>query len=321
MLGYLVGERYNMSQTSACRLLKTGINHTYLLTAPGQQAVLRVYSYNWRTRAEIEAELALLLKLYALGLNVSFPLADSEGGYIQELAAPEGTRYAVLFSFAEGDKTRWLTPAACTAIGTLMGRMHQSTVGQVLERPTYTPNLLLTQSYASALTFFAAELPEMQYLRDISAQLAHVFSRAGIAAAPTGTVHLDIWYDNMAITSQDEVTLFDFDFCGNGPAILDVAYFCKQLFHIETDKQQYQEKMSYFLNGYASVRNLSVAERQLLPAAGAAVWFFYLGVQVQRFDWSNIFLSVNYLKMYVSKMQAWLTYHERLGSQQVPQAN
>ena len=319
-MGRLVGERYGMSQSSACQLLKTGINHTYLLAGTSQQAVLRVYSYNWRTRAEIEAELALLLKLHALGLQVSFPLADSEGGYIQELSAPEGTRYAVLFSFAEGDKVRWLAPAACTAIGTLMGRMHQSTAGQLLDRPTYTPELLLTQSYASALTFFAAELPEMQYLRDISMQLAHTFSRAGIAAAPAGTVHLDIWYDNMAITSQGEVTLFDFDFCGNGPAILDVAYFCKQLFHIETDKQQYEEKVRHFLNGYASARNLSVAERQLLPAAGAAVWLFYLGVQVRRFDWSNIFLSVNYLKMYVSKMQAWLTYHEHPGSQQEPQA-
>lgn len=310
-LGQLVAERYGYGPASTCRLFRTGINHTYLLADTHQQAVLRVYSYNWRTRAEIEAELALLTTLRAQGLSVSYPLADRTGALVQELVAPEGTRYAVLFSFAEGGKVRFLTPAACAAIGALMGQLHQLTAGQPLARTTYTSEVLLTQAYAAAQTFFADELPEMQYLRETSARLARAFAEAGPAAAPTGAVHLDLWYDNMAITPQDEITLFDFDFCGQGPAVLDVAYFCKQLFHIEADPQQYEAKVAHFLNGYTRVRELSAPERQLLPAAGAAVWLFYLGVQVQRFDWSNIFLSVNYLKMYVGRMQAWLAYHEQ----------
>ena len=174
--------------------------------------------------------------------------------------------------------------------------------------------MLLTQAYADVQTFFAHDLPEMQYLRETIARLARAF--AGAAAAASCTVHLDLWYDNMAITPEDEITVFDFDFCGNGPAVLDVAYFCKQLFHIEADRQQYEAKVAHFLSGYTRVRDLSAEERRLLPAAGAAVWLFYLGVQVQRFDWSNIFLSVNYLKMYVGKMQAWLAYHERLAHQE-----
>lgn len=310
-LGQLVAERYGHGPDSTCCLLRTGINHTYLCTDADQRAVLRVYSYDWRTRAEIEAELTLLTDLHAQGLRVSYPLADRTGALVQELAAPEGTRYAVLFSFAEGGKVRFLTPSACATIGSLMGRLHQLTAGQLLARTTYTPEVLLTQAYAAAQTFFADELPEMQYLRETSAWLARTFAEAGPAVAPAGAVHLDIWYDNMAITPQDEITLFDFDFCGNGPAVLDVAYFCKQLFHIEADAQQYETKAAHFLTGYTRVRDLSAEERRLLPAAGAAVWLFYLGVQVQRFDWSNIFLSANYLKMYVGRMQAWLAYYER----------
>ena len=282
-LGQLVAERYALD-LNRCQLLRTGINHTYLLAGTRQQAVLRVYSCNWRTRAEIEAELTLLALLHAQGLGVSYPLADRAGALIQELAAPEGPRYAVLFSFAAGGKVRFLTPAACATIGSLMGHLHQATAGQLLARPTYTTDVLLTQAYAAAQTFFAAELPEMQYLRATSMRLAQVFALAGPAAAPTGAVHLDIWYDNMAITPQDEVTLFDFDFCGNGPAVLDVAYFCKQLFHIEADRQQYEAKAAHFLAGYTRVRALSAEELRLLPAAGAAVWLFYLGVQVRRFD-------------------------------------
>lgn len=308
-LGRFVAGRYGLSPKSTCRLLKTGINHTYLLADDERQYVLRVYSHNWRTRAEVEAELALLRHLQEQGLRVSYPLADSVGTFVHEVAAPEGPRYLVLFSFAEGGKVRFLTPAACTAIGAMLAQLHQLTRGQPLARPTYTPELLLTQAYALARTYFSDELPEMQYLQDTSQQLARAFAQAGPAALPIGAVHLDFWYDNMAITDQDEITVFDFDFCGNGPAVLDVAYFCLQLFNIEADKQQYEDKAAHFLAGYERVRTLSVEERQLVPAAGAAVWLFYLGVQVQRFDWTNFFLSANYLKAYVGMMRAWLAYH------------
>jgi len=308
-LGQFVAQQYGYGAVTT-RLLKTGMNHTYLLEQAGQPAILRVYSYNWRTRAEIEAELALLTQLHAEGVSVSYPLPDATGALIQELAAPEGTRYAVLFSFAPGGKVRFLTPAACAAIGSLMGRVHHLTAGQTLARPTYTPEVVVTQSVATAQTYFAQDSPDMHYVRQVSTQLATAFTQAGAAAAPTGAVHLDIWYDNMAITPQDEITLFDFDFCGNGPAVLDVGYFCLQLFNIETDKQQYEAKVTQFLAGYMQVRDLSAAERQLLPAAGAAVWLFYLGVQVRRFDWSNFFLSPNYLKAYIGMLQSWLTYHE-----------
>lgn len=304
-----VSQRYTLSPASTCRLLKTGINHTYLLTDADSHYVLRVYSHRWRTRAEIEAELLLLLQLRDEGVSVSYPLPDKAGESIQELAAPEGTRYLVLFSFAAGGKVRFLPPATCTVLGSMMGQLHQLTTGQSLPRPTYTTDLLLTQAYTTACTFFAEELPEMQYLRTTISLLTQAFAQAGTAAQPTATVHLDFWYDNMAITDQNEITVFDFDFCGNGPPVLDVAYFCLQLFNIEADKQQYEDKVAYFLAGYEHTRSLSAEERALLPAAGAAVWIFYLGVQVRRFDWTNFFLSANYLKAYVGMMRAWLTYH------------
>ncbi len=88
----------------------------------------------------------------------------------------------------------------------------------------------------------------------------------------------------MAITGEKEITIFDFDFCGNGKQIIDVAYFCKQLFFIEPDKDVYELKVQNFLNGYKKERDLSEKELKLIPKAGASVFIFYLGVQAQRFD-------------------------------------
>lgn len=120
-----------------------------------------------------------------------------------------------------------------------------------------------------------------------------------------------MWYDNIAITNENKVTVFDFDFFGNGPLILDIAYFCKHLFIIEPDKETYNKKTQAFINGYQSINTLSQQELDIIPHAAAAVFIFYLGVQSQRFDWSNIFLSENYLKMYVGRIQSWMEYHNK----------
>jgi Ser/Thr protein kinase RdoA (MazF antagonist) len=92
--------------------------------------------------------------------------------------------------------------------------------------------------------------------------------------------------------------------------IFDIAYFCKQLFHIEANKDDYELKVESFLNGYQNIRTLSEEEIKIIPDAGAAIWIFYLGVQSQRFDWSNIFLTENYLKMFIGRMKSWIEYND-----------
>ena len=69
-------------------------------------------------------------------------------------------------------------------------------------------------------------------------------------------------------------------------------------------------KVESFLNGYRKERSLSEDELKLIPEAGASIFIFYLGVQAQRFDWSNIFLTENYLKMFVGRIKNWIDYYE-----------
>lgn len=224
--------------------------------------------------------------------------------------APEGTRYAVLFSYAEGGKVRFMDGDTCTSVGSLMAQIHDVTAGNKLERVLYNRTSLLELPYQYAKAFFSEKSPDMEFVKETSEFISKSFEQADSKHIQSGIVHLDIWYDNMNITDKKEVTLFDFDFCGNGFFILDVAYFCKQLFNIETDKEEYENKVQHFLNGYKRVRNLSEEELKLIPFAGAAVWIFYLGVQYQRFDWSTIFLTENYLKMYMGRMKSWLEYFQ-----------
>jgi Ser/Thr protein kinase RdoA (MazF antagonist) len=115
----------------------------------------------------------------------------------------------------------------------------------------------------------------------------------------------------MSITDEGRITLFDFDNCGNGWPVLDVGYFCMQLFFTQPDREEYEKKRSSFLNGYRQVTPIPEPELPLIPYAGLAIWLYYLGVQAERFDnFSNIFFTENYLKMYIGKVREWLAYHD-----------
>ncbi len=304
-LGDFVINRYGLDDKYQCSLFRTGMNHTYFLSNTETKYVLRVYSHNWRSKTEITEELELLKSLKNNNLSVSFPIEDKDGGFIQEINAPEGIRYVVLFSFAQGEKIRFMDIETCLRIGSLMANIHNYTENKNINRVSYNKKSLIELPYAYLQQFFSDKLPEMEFIEGFGRN----FQNSDFDNTKTGIIHMDIWYDNMAVTDENEITIFDFDFCGNGWQILDVGYFCKQLFFIESDKEQYELKIQSFLRGYQSNRPLSEKELRLIPKAGAAIFVFYLGVQAQRFDWSNIFLTENYLKMFVGRIKAWMDYY------------
>lgn len=310
-LALFLRKKYGFDERTACKIFRTGINHTYMVRENENKYVLRVYSYQWRTKTEIVEELRLLTTLHENGISVSYPISDKDQTHIQEISAPEGLRYAVLFSFAEGKKVRNLTEPACYGIGKLMAQMHQQTVNLNLERIDYNAQTLSVLPYDYAVEHFDESLEEMKFVKKAGEYLTTLFEQADTTQLRTGVLHLDLWYDNMNIQEDDTITLFDFDFCGNGWLMLDVAYFALQLFNTEPDKIIYEAKLDNFYRVYEKISPLSNEEKRLIPSAGLAIWLFYLGVQSRRFDnWSNIFLTENYLKHYIALIKAWLRYNE-----------
>jgi Ser/Thr protein kinase RdoA (MazF antagonist) len=308
-LAEFVQEKYGLAGAQ-CTLLKAGINHSYLVTGGTDKYVLRVYCHGWRTRAEIDEEIRFLDLLQAHSVLVSRPIKDEREDYIQQIEAPEGTRYGVLFSFAPGHKVRFLSTDICSELGVLMARMHSLSEGLALGRTEYTPEVLLDWPQRMASRFFPEENEEMRFMKMAGEQINSVF-RDKESGLRKSIVHLDIWYDNFHIDAQSHLTLFDFDFCGNGWPVLDIAYSLMQLYHIESDKAVYEQKKAAFLSGYTSVCPIPAAELGLIGYAGFAVWLFYLGVQCQRFDtWSNFFVSENYVKSFIGMGKNWLAYHD-----------
>ncbi|MDN3656207.1 phosphotransferase [Ferruginibacter paludis] len=296
-----VKQNYARAPAVTCKLLKTGINHTYRVDSEKESFIFRIYSYNWRTEEEIIEELKLLQLLQQNNIRISYPIADDSGAFIQTIQAPEGARFAVLFSFAKGHKILNFNKETHFEAGKLMAQMHRVTNGLEQRRTNYNTETLLHKPLKKIAAFLAEETTEMQFLRITQSLLKQELFNASTRYMRKGIVHLDIWFDNLNISNHNEITLFDFDFCGNGWLCLDIAYYILQLHSTEKDEKQLTEKLAAFYKGYEAVEMISDEERRLIPYLGVCLYYFYLGVQCSRFDnWSNTFLNEVYLKRFVT---------------------
>jgi len=296
----LLRQKFNWHNPVDCQLLKAGVNHTYVIKVGEERYVFRIYSYAWRTVLEIKEELHLLNILKAENISISYPIAFGREEYLVKIPAPEGERFGVLFSYADGAKLMSSEPKVHFAIGVLMGQIHQITSTLTLKRVNYTPSVLLDDSIARIAEFLPEGTEELAFLKEKKAQLHKAYAEMEQVDLRKGVVHLDIWFDNLNIGENGQITLFDFDFCGNGYLAMDVAYYLMQLFYLEKDTTAYAEKAKQFISGYTSKAELTDSERAFLPAMGLSLYFFYLGVQCQRHeDWSNVFLNETYLKRYI----------------------
>ena len=299
-LGLFLQDKYPFSGEVTCRLVRSGLNDSYLVQAGDEKFIFRVYSLNWREKHEILEEIRLLMLLHENGIVVSYPIRDNTHEYIYTFEAPEGERLGVLFSFAEGEKLQNYSGEAHHNVGVLMARFHQITEGLTLQRTTYNADTLITTPLDQLSQFLPSTTEEWQYMKSLQDFLLRELQSVNTAELRQGAVHLDIWFDNLNITKDLAITLFDFDFCGNGWLCLDIAYYMMQLFNVEREDAVCRSKLDSFIAGYESITIISDEEKRLLPQLGLALNLFYLGNMCRRFEnWSNVFLSEMYLKRFV----------------------
>ena len=108
-----------------CRLLAVNVTHTYEVGDGDQRRALRLYCRGWRTSSEIAYELAALEHVAARGASVSAPIARRDGKLVTPVAAPEGVRPAVLFTWCDGVE-RVVDAAAARTYGESLARLHNA---------------------------------------------------------------------------------------------------------------------------------------------------------------------------------------------------
>jgi Ser/Thr protein kinase RdoA (MazF antagonist) len=180
-LAPIVAQAYALDDVR-CQLIKSAMLDTYLVTATAGPTILRIYPAQRRTETDILAELDVLAYLQAASVAVSVPILQRDGQRLLSIQAPEGVRYAALFTYAPGQPlSQQCTPPNVRAFGRMLAQVHglADRWPQLPSRPPLDLVSLLDRPLSELDRVFG-ERAEWAFLRQVASAV-----RPRIAALPT----------------------------------------------------------------------------------------------------------------------------------------
>lgn len=280
-LAAYVSQHYALENVQ-CQFIVRGVGDTYLITTDEDRFILRIYRASHRTLGNIQSEVTLLNTLRDAGVSVSYAIADRKGQQIQALAAAEGTRHAVLFSYAEGRSHVLLSDNQLRNLGLEMARFHNVSTTVRLDDPRWTFDLETTlfQPLAAAKPYFREDPVTYEWMLAAAERVKLALDGIHTDRIITGYCHFDFLPKNFHFDKDDKITLFDFDFFGRGWLIYDIMTFRQQLLLDKLMNRLTDEEMeaafTTFLDAYQSERRLNEEELAAIPWLGLGFWFYYM---------------------------------------------
>jgi Ser/Thr protein kinase RdoA (MazF antagonist) len=258
-----VAAQYSLGVPSTCILLRSWINEVYELRIHTQRFILKVFRRGWRSPAEVEYEVALMRHLEAHGLRVAPPLARRDGTIVGLIPAPEGSRPAVLYPLLEGRPPLPPDESIYYQVGQTIARMHQAldTFAPAHPRPALDLRYLAERPLRWMQPHLQARPTDWEFLerlvQRIQTRLATLQQAGGLAWGP---IHGDATLDNLLITDDHQIGIYDFDQSGSGWR----AYEMQGVYYY-TWSDQRPSFWAAIVDGYRSVQPLSATDIAAMP--------------------------------------------------------
>jgi len=272
----------NLGELRELRGIQSGIENTnYFVTAAdmfGQREYVLTL-FERLTFAQLPFYLHLMKHLAQHGIPVPDPQADQSGDILHTLCG----KPAALVNKLAGKHELAPGTEHCAQVGAMLARMHLAGRDYNRSQPNLRGLAWWNETVPVVLPFVTPE--QAALLRGELAFQNHVAAGSAYAALPRGPVHADLFRDNVMFEDGHLTGFFDFYFAGVESWLFDIAV-CLNDWAVELSTGVHDPaRASAFVGAYASVRPLSAAERQLLPAmlrAGALrfwisrLWDFHL---------------------------------------------
>jgi Ser/Thr protein kinase RdoA (MazF antagonist) len=308
-LGKHVEEQYGLNGLQ-CRFLLRGVSDTYVLEGAVEKYILKIYRDAHRSLEEIKGELELLNTLHRAGCKVSYPISDKTGNQLQAFEAAEGTRYGILFSYAQGNPAYKPTDDQLTITGQEMARIHNITAAITLHHPraTYNHHTTLLHPIKILEPAFTELSDEYRYLQETAAAVIKKLDSIDTSGFSYGYCHYDFMPKNFHFDEHNNITFFDFDFAGKGFLVNDLmSYWIHYALYFvvgRISREEADRAFNQFVDAYRTVRPVSAAEIDAIPYLNFTFWVFYLGFYQEQFDdFSTHFFNNHFKKERVALMK------------------
>lgn len=281
---------YDIDLPKNCQFWHRGLSDVYIVKALSNLYILKVSHNHWRSKTEIDFELELLDYLSQCQIPVASPIKTREGNLSVEINAPEGKRYAVLFPYAPGEIPLGdFNATQSHLLGKTVAKLHQIAKDCHLSahRQPLTPEYLLDISLETIAPFLHHRNEDLQFLLTVIAEI-----KQQLQPLPTHSPYWGIcWGDphsgNVHFTVDNQITLFDFDQCGYGWRVFDIAKFLQ----VSLQTGLSRKVRDSFIEGYQTCQALTEVELDALQALTqtAYIWSWAISLNATKlYEYSRL---------------------------------
>lgn len=252
---------WNIPQYAHLTLLNYTENATFKVTWDVNQIlVMRIHRIWYTSMNTIRSEISWIKSLLESKIKVPSPIETTGGDYIVSVDTIFGRRYVDCQRYEEGQTLCFNEDVNFEKIGEMLGNIHNNS--SMFKKPKYYSRI--DWDYDKTFSHnnnFHNELYLMnKYLsidekRDIQSAallIKHRLETYGKNSNNYGLIHSDCRFANI-LKRDDEYILLDFDDCGDGWYMYDLA----SVFGFNEDHPYFSEAQKRLFSGYLKVRILS----------------------------------------------------------------
>lgn len=270
-------QAYDIGELVFYRGIADGIQNSNFILQTSQGTFILTLFEEQAVAEDLPYFMGLLDHLAANGVPCPTPVHKRDGEALGQLAG----KPAAISSFLEGMSVRRPGVTHCRNLGAALGQFHVAALD-------FTPTRKNTWGIARWRALHSncgKRLDEIRGgLHDIVGEEIALLDEAWPRNLPQGTVHADLFPDNVFFRGDTLTGLIDFYAACTNELAYDIAV-CLNAWCFETDNSFNVTKSRALLRGYESARKLEPVEVDALPllARGSAMRFLLS----RSYDWLN----------------------------------
>lgn len=268
----LLDEYYNIKNIKSLHLHRSFIGDVYLIEDDRQSYVMKIYKSLPLHKKNAVNSTDIIDYLWENGITVPKVFKNKNKCKTTTILAPEGEREVVITSFIEG---KTISQSYNNDLHRIIGRQ-AAQMRSVMKDYPFLDRLIkidedyLIDNFLKVMNkYFPNKEVEISFFKNYGGILSQKIKELNSKHPQCiGFCHGDFHDGNMIKTLADGVAFFDFDACGIGCNMLDIAVYCDKTDYFNLDKKnvlETQKTLEVFLDGYTNLFPVSQIEIDSIP--------------------------------------------------------
>ncbi|MBN9289021.1 MAG: hypothetical protein BGO43_01600 [Gammaproteobacteria bacterium 39-13] len=288
----IVQNRYAVGNLINIQFHIRSLNDSYLIKTNENRYILRVYR-KWQSWDDVGFEVDWIAYLNHQNIKTTQLIPQKDGTLFFSIDAPEGHRSLALFLYVENISHRPLTKSTAYTSGLALAQLHQASLPfkSQYNRFSLEQSHLIDEPLKGIDRWYqqTSLKEQLPIIHQYALRAKKCLNSLTKNPQEYGPCHGDTHFGNVLFTEQNEAIWMDFECCGMGWWVYDLACFYWALkikwagWSIE-----YQDPddiiWQAFIDGYQSIRSIDQHQWQVFPDFVIARGIWALGLHPNNID-------------------------------------